>query len=140
VDAVGDLFHLAVPEDVRQLQATVRQDLTGLVSAVEKCPQNALTEQDRVEWGAMRTRAEGYLALEPSLWSTTTQIAAGQAVLKDLSNWHTRLKACGVGPASGDPSAIKPSGGGLFGALNTEDMLKIGLLVLAAYYGAKLFK
>jgi hypothetical protein len=138
---VGDLIHVAIPEDVRQLQAAIRQDLAGLTAAVSTCPANVMTAQDHVEWDAMKSRAQGYLDMEPSLWSAPTQITAGQAIQTDLGRWHSALKACGVGPSLTNP-AVTPTGSDSFfgGALGGFDLKSLLLLLLGLYVGAKLLK
>lgn len=135
---VGDLFHVAVPEDVRQLQASIRQELTGLTAAVASC--STLDAQTKVEWEAMRTRAQGYVDMEPSLWSAPTQISAGSTILRDLGAWHDRLKACGVGPALSNPAVMNQPQQGFFAGVNVEDLVKFAVLLALGYYGFKLLK
>jgi hypothetical protein len=100
------------PSDVAQLQADVRAEWEALEHAIGACQAaGRIDDQTAVEWGAMRSRVEVYLAQEPSWLHTASQMDAGQQLQRDLAPWHARLNAlgCKVGPAPSPP----PAPGGL---------------------------
>lgn len=118
---------VVTPTDVRQLQADIRGAIYPLAIAVGNCVRaGKLAASDGDAWIAFATRAEAFLAEDPSWLNTAAQMNAGEQIERDLQPWYAKLRAAGcsdIPPAPTPP----PAQSDLLGSLKD-----VGLLVVAA--------
>jgi hypothetical protein len=126
---------VVMPKDVEALQRAVHADAETVRLALQRCadagnfsPTKTPAEWDA--WDSLMKRVRAFVAEVPSFLSSGSQADRGDALQKELAQWHDKARALGCDVAAAPVLPVQPGFdlSTLFAGASTTALLVLAIL------------
>ncbi len=132
-DDIGSV--VVMPADVAALQRAVHADADAVAKALQRCADAgnfspAKTPAEWEAWDSLTKRVRAFVAETPTFLSSGSQADRGDALQKEVAEWHDKAKALGCDITAAPVLPFQPGFdlSTLFAGASTTALLVLALL------------